>query len=72
MDIVFGGDHGALSFRGSTQKCSNIYAEARYQKFKKDYDTSIQNEGITLTDLQVQKVALAFMLAERVMFTTDV
>jgi hypothetical protein len=49
-----------------------IYAEARYQKFKKGYDTWIQNEGITLTDLQVQKVALAFMLAERVMFTTDV
>jgi hypothetical protein len=49
-----------------------IYAEARYQKYKKDYDTWIQNEGIMLTDLQVQKVALAFMLAERVMFTTNV
>jgi len=44
-----------------------IFAEARHQKFKADYDTWIENEGITLTDLQVQKASLAFMLSERVM-----
>jgi hypothetical protein len=49
-----------------------IYAEARYNKFKKDYDAWIQNDRIRLTDLQVQKVSLAFMLAERVRFKTDV
>jgi hypothetical protein len=44
-----------------------IFAGARHQKFKADYDTWIENEGITLTDLQVQKVSLAFMLSETVM-----
>jgi hypothetical protein len=43
-----------------------IYAEARYQKFRVDYDIWMENEGITLTDLQVQKSALAFLLSERV------
>jgi hypothetical protein len=36
----------------------------------KRYEKWVQHEGITLTNLQVQKVALAFMLADRVMFMT--
>ncbi len=43
-----------------------IYAEACYRKFKANFDNWLENEGITLTDLQVPKAALAFMLAERV------
>jgi hypothetical protein len=43
-----------------------IYAEACYRKFKANFDNWMENEGITLTDLQVPKAALAFMLAERV------
>jgi hypothetical protein len=44
-----------------------IYAEAWHQKFKVDYDTWIENEGITLTAVQDQKASLACMLSERVM-----
>jgi hypothetical protein len=48
-----------LTHREVVHRNAIIYLEARNQKFKKDYDTWIQNEGITLTDLQAQKVALA-------------
>jgi hypothetical protein len=45
---------------------SVIYAEAHYQKFKAGYDKWMENEGITLTDSQAQKSALAFLLSEQV------
>ncbi len=57
-----------LTHREIVHRNAVIYAEARYKKFKKDYDTWIQNDRIKLTNLKVQKVSLAFMLAERVRF----
>ncbi|MFN9983313.1 MAG: hypothetical protein ACK53Y_25520 [bacterium] len=36
------------------------------KNLKKDSETWLENEGILLTDFQAQKVALTFMLAERV------
>jgi hypothetical protein len=56
-----------LTHREVVHRNAVIYAEARYQNYKTDYDKWIENEGIMLTDYQVQKSSLAFTLAKRVM-----
>ncbi len=49
-----------LIHREVVQRNAVIYAEARYQNYKTDYDKWIEKEGIMLTDYQVQKSSLVF------------
>lgn len=56
-----------VSYHEVIHRNAVIYAEPWHQNFKADYDTWIENEGIILTDLQVQKASIAFMLSESVM-----